>query len=139
MDEHRRPITGGDAGDVAVPIAEEQVVVTKRHVPRERVRLTTSPTTRDELVDVPLLHEEIVVERVPIGRVVEEAAAPRQEGDTLVVPVHDEVLVVEKRLVLREEVRLTRVRREVREQRRVELRREEVHIERHEPMGRGED
>ena len=63
-------------GEVVVPIVEEQVEVKKRLVEREHVRLTKSTTTRDEVVDVPLLQEEITVERVPIGRVVEAAAAP---------------------------------------------------------------
>lgn len=122
-------------GEVVVPVLDEHVEVTKRVVERERVRLTTSTTTRDEVVDVPIFQEEITVERVPIGRVVEAATAPRQEGDTLVVPVYEEVLVVEKRLVLKEEVRVTRVRREAHEPQRVELRREEVRVERTRPDG----
>jgi len=67
---------------------------------------------------------------VPVGRVVEAMEGPREEGDTLIFPVYDEVLVVEKRLVLREEVRLRRSRRAQHEQQRVTLRREDVQIER---------
>jgi len=129
------PIVGSDGqkaelGQVVVPVVEEHVEVKKRLVEREHVRLTKSTTTQDEVVDVPLLEEEIAVERVPVGRVVEAAAAPRQEGDTLIVPVYEEVLVVEKRLVLREEVRLTRVRRERREPQHVQVRKEEARVER---------
>lgn len=119
-----------EGGEIVVPVVEEQVEITKRLVERDHVRLTKSTTTRDEVVDVPLVQEEIAVERVPVGRVVAEATAPRQEGDTLVVPVYEEVLVVEKRLVLREEIRLTRVRHERREPQHVQLRREEARIER---------
>jgi stress response protein YsnF len=55
----------------------------------------------------------------------------RQEGDTLIVPLVEDVLVLEKRLVLREEVRVTKKRRQVRSPQQVILRREEVIVERH--------
>ena len=47
--------------------------------------------------------------RVPINRVLPDDAAtpePRQEGDTLVIPVVEEELLVFKRRVLKEEVNL---------------------------------
>ena len=53
----------------------------------------------------------------------------RQEGDTLIVPVLEEVLVVEKRLLLKEEVRITRTRTEVHSPQAVTLRSEEAVIE----------
>jgi uncharacterized protein (TIGR02271 family) len=124
-------------GEVIVPIVEEHVQVQKRPVERDHVRVTTSSTTREEVVDVPLFQESIAVERVPIGQVVQAAIAPRQEGDTLVFPVYEEVLVVEKRLVLKEEIRVTRVRREVHEPQAVQLRRGEVHVEHVPPSGAG--
>lgn len=131
-DRGGRPAEGGE---VVVPVVEERAEVGKREVERERVRLTTSTAAREEVVDVPLARQEISVERVPVGRVVESAEGPRREGATLIVPVYEEELVVTKRLVLREEVRVTLVRRERTEPQRVELRREEVRIERVEPPG----
>ena len=80
-------------------------------------------------MDEPLLRESVQVERVPINRLVAEAPASRQEGDTLVVPILEEVLVVEKRLMLMEEVRITRTRTEVHEPQTVTLRSEEAVIE----------
>src|SRR5262245_28894458 len=142
MDD-RNPVGHGmerrGGSEVVVPVVEEHVEVRKRVARRQQVRLTKSVTARNELVDVPLLREELTVERVPIGRFVEAAAAPRQDGDTLVMPVYEEVLVVEKRLWLREEVRVTRVRREAHEPQRVELRREDVRIEEREVSGGEED
>ena len=111
-------------------VVEETVHVAKREVERERVRVTISPETREEVIDVPLVHQTISVQRVPIGREVESTEGPRREGSTLVVPVYEEVLVVHKKLVLREEVRITLEREEKREPQRVELRREEARIER---------
>ena len=93
------------------------------------VRLTKRVTEREETVDEPLLRADVQVERVPINRVVTEAPQARQEGDTLVVPILEEVLVVEKRLMLKEEVRITRTQTEVHQPQAVTLRMEEAVIE----------
>jgi len=54
----------------------------------------------------------------------------REEGNTLVIPVLEETLVLEKKLLLREEIRITRTRREQRRREHVPLRRECAVIER---------
>ena len=83
-----------------------------------------------EVLDIPVQAEAIEVERVPVDRWIDGPVAVRREGDTTVYPVVEEVLVVEKRLRLVEEVRIIRRRatRHVRE--RVALRREEIVVER---------
>jgi uncharacterized protein (TIGR02271 family) len=77
------------------------------------------------------MRDQVEVERVPIGRVVDAQALPRarQEGDILIIPILEEMLVVEKRIVLKEEVRITKRRTEEVEQVQVVLREEEVQIE----------
>ncbi len=98
-------------GELFVPIHEEVLVPTTREISlgevvvRKRVEQVPSEAT----VDVG--HDEVLVERVAVNQQIDTAPAPRQEGDTLVVPVVEEVLVTEKRLMLREEVRITRRRR----------------------------
>ena len=124
-----RPLTESGDGSVTVPLMEETLRVTKREVVTGGVRLVKRVTEREETVDEPLLRADVQVERVPINRVVTEAPAPRQEGDTLVVPILEEVLVVEKRLMLKEEVRITRTQTEVRRPQEVTLRTEEAVIE----------
>lgn len=47
------------------------------------------------------------VRRVSVDRVIDEPAKPRQEGDTIIYPVMEEVLVVQKKLVLKEEIYVT--------------------------------
>jgi hypothetical protein len=74
----------------------------------------------------PLFRENCDIKRVPIKRLLDKPVEPRQEGDTWIVPLMEEVLVLEKRLLLREELHITRrreqnphvlpVRREVFEQ-----------------------
>jgi uncharacterized protein (TIGR02271 family) len=81
-------------------------------------------------VDEPTVREEVTVERVPVNQFVEHAPEPRQEGDTVVYPVLEEVVVVQRRLLLKEEVRVTKRVTESRDPQTVTLRSEEVKIER---------
>ena len=121
-----------------VPVVEETAVVRKERVATETVRLRKRVHEDEEVLDVPVQTEAIEVERVPVGRWLDAPADVRQEGDTTVYPVVEEVLVVEKRLRLVEEVRVTR-RQETRQvQERVGLRREEIVVERDAAAG-GED
>jgi uncharacterized protein (TIGR02271 family) len=89
----------------------------------------------EELADPPLLRDEVVVQRVAVNRVVEGPTPMRFEGDTLIIPLFEEVLVVEKRLLLKEELHLTTRRVETHTPQRVTLRREEAVVERINPSG----
>lgn len=93
-----------------IPLVEERVVVDKRRVESGRVRVSTRVETREEIVRAELARDEVIVERVPIGREVETVPDIRQEGEVTIMPVVEEVLVVEKRLVLVEEIHLRRRR-----------------------------
>jgi uncharacterized protein (TIGR02271 family) len=114
---------------LVLPVIEEQLDVSTRKV-SSGVRLTKRVQEREELVDEPGFIEELEVERIPRNQMLDGPVSIRQEGDTLVVPLVEEVLVVERRMVLREEVRVTKKRRQVRNPQRVTLRREEVAVER---------
>lgn len=117
-------------GQLVVPVVEEQLRVGKRVVETGRVRVTKTVSEHEEVVDQPLMREEYDVERVTVDEFVDGPVGPRYEGETLVVPVLEEVLVVEKRLVVREELRLTRRRTEERNPQRIKLLSEEVAVER---------
>jgi uncharacterized protein (TIGR02271 family) len=118
-----------------VPVIEEQAVIGKRAVEAEKVRLQKLVHTREERIDEPLLREEIEVERVPHNEIVTEAQPVRYEGDVMIVPVYEEVLVVEKRLRLKEELRITRRQGTYHDPQTIMLREEEV-IVTHEDLGR---
>jgi uncharacterized protein (TIGR02271 family) len=116
--------------EVVIPVAEERPVIRTRKVETGRVRITKKVATRDEEIDEPLVEETVEVERVAVNRPVDQPVPVRYEGDTMIVPVFEETLVVEKRLVLKEELRITRRRAESHRPRRTTLRREEVSVER---------
>ena len=115
---------------VVVPVVEEQLLLGKQAVETGRVLVKKRVVEEQQAFDQPLNKEEIEVERVTVERFVDGPVADRQEGDTLVLPILEEVLVVEKRLMVREEVRITRKVRTVQERQEVTLRREEVEIAR---------
>lgn len=116
--------------EVVVPVVAEEVDVQKRRWDTGGVRVHMAVHEREEVVDEPLRREEVRIERVPINQVVDQPPAPRQDGATMIIPVLEEVLVVEKRLMLKEEVRITRRQFEAHEPQKVILRSEEPQIER---------
>jgi uncharacterized protein (TIGR02271 family) len=122
--------TGRLVEEKVVPVIEETAVVYKERVVTDRVRLHKRVHEDREVLDIPVETESLEVERVPVGRWIDAPAEIRREGDTTIYPVVEEVVVVEKRLRLVEEVRVTqrRATRHVREQ--VALRREEITVER---------
>ena len=123
-----RDVSGAER--VVMQEVEERLHVGKRTVETGRVRLTKRVETREEALSVPLLREEVEVERVTVGDYVDEAPPIRTEGGVTVIPVVEEVLVVEKRLLLREELRVTRRRSEQVEERTETLRSEAIDVER---------
>lgn len=95
--------------ETVLPLAEEVLRADKRDsVGRVRVRTTTQE--HREIVAQDLARDEVSVERVPVDREVDSVPAIREEGDVTIVPVLEEILVVEKRLVLKEELHIRRRR-----------------------------
>jgi uncharacterized protein (TIGR02271 family) len=117
---------------IVVPVLQEQPQVSKRTIDTGKgVRVHKTVHTRQQEVTVPLASDELIVERIPKGEMVDTREPPvtRQEGDTSIIPVLEEVLVVEKRMRLVEEVRITRRRHEENASRTVTLRSEQVSVE----------
>ncbi|KAA2238215.1 YsnF/AvaK domain-containing protein [Salinarimonas soli] len=94
-----------------IPIVEERATIGKRAVEGGRVRVHSRVEERQELLRETLSHEEVTVERVPIDREVTEAPAIREENGVTIVPVVEEILVVERRLRLKEELHIKKVQR----------------------------
>ena len=97
-----------DRVEKVVPLAREELEVSKRSVERGRVRVRKTVRSREELVEQPLQHDEVTVERVSVNREIDAPAQPRYERDALVIPVIEEVLVTRRQLVLKEEIYIRR-------------------------------
>ena len=99
--------TSRDASELRVPLAEEHLTVEKREVATGRVRVSTAVETFEQIARAELTSETVEVFRIPVGKPVNGALPQvRQEGDLTIVPIFEEVLVVEKRLMLKEELHL---------------------------------
>lgn len=118
-----------------ISVLEETLSVGKRRRSTGRVRVMTRTETVEAFANVELERQRVEVTRVPVERVVDEAPAPRTEGDTTVIPVVEERLVVVKQLVLVEELRIRLVHDQDMVSEPVTLRRQRAVIERLGPQG----
>ena len=96
-------------------LREEDLAVQRDVEQVGTVHVRTVVDTEPARLEVDAYSDEVEVEHVPVGQTVSERRAPWHEDDVLVVPVYEEQLVVSRRLVLREQVRIRRVRVERRE------------------------
>jgi stress response protein YsnF len=132
-----------DESEIVLPLYAEEISVSKRVVPKTSVQVSTITHQHEEVINELLAHERVEIERVAIGERVEVKPEVREEGDTIIVPVVEEVATVVRHLVLKEEIRIRRIRSEEQLQERVVLRKQEAvikqtKIEKHVPFG-GED
>src|SRR5215217_2223828 len=91
-----------------VPVMEEELRVDKRDVVTGKIQVRTIVESFDKIARATLEGEQIEVTRVPIGKELQMVPEQRTEGDVLIIPVVEEMLVVEKRLVLKEELHIRR-------------------------------
>jgi stress response protein YsnF len=131
-DQERRP------EDLHIPLHEEEVSVSRREIKKANVQVALVTGTREQLIDEELTHVRVEIERVPIDRTVEVMPPTRQEGDITIIPVVEEIVVVERRLVLKEEVRVRRVSTKEQHQETVVLRQQEAVVTREEPDSQSE-
>ena len=88
-------------GEVIVPLYEERANITKRQIVTGQVTVSSVTREHEQLLDELLDRETVEVRRLPIGRMVDTIPAVREEGDTIIVPVVEEVLVLQRRLQLK--------------------------------------
>ena len=115
---------------LVVPVLVEELEVQKRVVETGKVRLTKVVHERETLVDDPLWRENVTITRIPMERVVEGPVPVREEEGTTILSVVEEVVVVEKRWMLREEIHIRTERLETHQPQRMTQRSEEVQIAR---------
>ena len=94
---------GRDLAEHVIPVVVEELDIETHRVVRSTVHVNKRVETHKEVVNIPALTEEVVVEHLPVNTVIEgDPPQIREEGDVLLIPVLEEVVVLEKRLVLRE-------------------------------------
>ncbi len=137
----RAPVAGAGAGPSPAPsleagesenlqVIEERLSVGKRRRSTGSVQVGIRTEVVDAVAEAELDRYQVEVTRVPVGRVVDAMPMARSEGDTTIIPIVEERLVVVRRLFVVEELRIRHVieREATREQ--VALRRQRVVVER---------
>ncbi|RYC29078.1 DUF2382 domain-containing protein [Lichenibacterium minor] len=116
--------------DDVLQVVEESLTVTKLRVSTGGMRIGTRTEVVQAVAEAELDRYRVEVTRVPVGRVVVEAPKARAEGDTTIVPVMEERLVVVKQLFLVEEVHIRHVLESHAVREAVTLRRQHAVVER---------
>ena len=136
-DSHRPPsgddrvATGaGPAHAVAVPVVEERVEVGSESTPAGSVRVRIEVVAGRERVELAGVREEYRASVHAVGRPVDARRDAYLDGDDVVIPVYEERVVLERRLFLKEEVRLRRARHVLHDEQDVPVRRERAVVER---------
>ena len=119
--------------DLRIPLPVEEVSVSRREIKQANVQIALNTRTREQLIDEELTHVRVEIERFSIDQTVEAVPPIRQEGDITIIPVVEEVVIVERRLVLKEEVRVRRVSTKEQHQETVVLRQQEAVVTREGP------
>ncbi len=110
----------------AVPLYAEKISIAKRKLATRRVQVSVVTRQREKWIRAMLTDEKVSVERVPIGKALAHKPEVQQVGDTLIIPVVQEVLTIERRFILKEEIRVRRIRSSHTHQERVSVRKQEV-------------
>src|ERR671910_1429047 len=117
----------GDEDELRVQRTEEELRVGTREREAGALKVRKRVRTEREQISVPTRHEEVSVERVPVeGR---EASETDIGEDEVVMPVTEDEVVVEKRLVVKEEIRVRKDAVQDEEVVEEDVRREEVEVE----------
>jgi stress response protein YsnF len=115
----------------SIPVVEEKAVVSTEVVDVSKVRLSKTVENGIDSLDVTTSQEEVIVKRVPKNIIVDTAPeGVRYEGDVMIIPVLKEVAVVEKKLMLVEEIHISRQTHHTTKKVDVPVRKEKVDIER---------
>jgi uncharacterized protein (TIGR02271 family) len=125
-DEERHESITEREDELRVQRTEEELAAGTREREAGEVRVRKNVRTDRESIEVPTRHEEVSVERVPVEG---EATEAEIGEDEVVVPVTEEEVVVSKRPVVKEEVRIKKDVVEDTEVVEEDVRREEIDID----------
>jgi uncharacterized protein (TIGR02271 family) len=102
-----------DSESTRVPLMEERLNISKRDVTYKEATLTKEPVTETKTVEVPLTHEELVVERRPASESTTSASdlkPPVTSKEEIKIPLKKEEVEVLKQPYVKEEVVLKKRR-----------------------------
>ena len=115
-------------GEMSIPVIEEHLNIGKKIVEKGTFQIRKTVGLEDYSEEVPTVHEKVNIQRLEINKYVDSMPEVRHEDNTTIIPVIKEVVVVEKKLLLVEEIHITKSREEVAVNVKDKLRKEHVEI-----------
>jgi uncharacterized protein (TIGR02271 family) len=112
-----------------IPVVEEELSVQRRRVKTGTLHVYKRVSTRQEVVDEPTRATHFDVERIQVNTIVDAPESIRQDGETTIIPVYEEVVVTETKLLLKEEIHVRRRESLHSNPQTVTLRKEEISVE----------
>lgn len=128
-EDHASSFPEGQVDLVSVSLHAETVQIRKRRI-EELMSVQRATRTKSVLVEEPLRTEGVIVEHVLVGEFVDASPPVREEGDTIIIPIVEEIAVVVKRLYLGKGVRITRTRTTLRHVETIMLREQHAQVTR---------
>lgn len=126
----QRSAEEGKVEEIRVPLHEEEVRTSKHTEQIGEVRVTKHVITEQRQISVPVAREVVTVERIPASPNIEATAIEGAfQETTVVMPIREEMVDVEKRPVVREEIRIAKVTDEEQQPVSTTVRREVADIE----------
>jgi uncharacterized protein (TIGR02271 family) len=117
-------------GEQVLPLHEEVAECRKQVVRTGVVRVSRRTRQEPTTIEAQLAQHGVVIDRKEVGKPVDRIPAVRADGDTIVIPVVEEVLITRRQLVLKEEVRIRPARTSRRHVETVVLRKNYAVVER---------
>ena len=93
---------------IVLPLVAETPHLEKRSVRTGKARINTVLENVEEIASATLQEERVEVIRVPVNQPVKEAPTVRTVDGVTIVPVLEEIMVIEKQLILKEELHIHR-------------------------------
>jgi uncharacterized protein (TIGR02271 family) len=118
----------GKAGEITVPLVEEEIVTSKHVEKVGKVHVRKDVVTEEKQITVPVMREVIRVDRVAVSHDVRPGDKPfeQEEYD---IPISEEHVTIEKRPVVHEEVHIGKEVQQGEETASATVRRERAEIE----------
>jgi stress response protein YsnF len=113
-----------------IPVIEERVVIGTEQATTGTVRVRTMTHEEEHAIDEPVRINDVVIKRVPVDRWTDEPVADRIEGETRIISIHREEIIVQRRLHVIQEVHVALRRREERHREIVRTQQTQVVVER---------
>jgi uncharacterized protein (TIGR02271 family) len=128
--EEKKNLEHKESKTTLIPVIQEHVTIGKEVIDTAKVYIKKRVTEEEQTLNIPLIHEGYTVEHVSINKIVETPPSVRQEGDIVIIPVVREVVVVEKKFELVEEIHMIKTKTSIPHIQDITLIKEHVEVER---------